>query len=149
MARRKKTSKRYVFFFFLFFIDCFYPRKLPQHCKEDGMKVEKTRVSVNVFKIRKKQRKNSRGREKWKALVRTDGGADEKIERLNPAFWLDGGRELPGTERKVVGTVLISDARCSSTPAPVSLSLSDSVAFLSSTTSNSGRFDGLFARSCH
>lgn len=32
-----------------FFIDCFYPRKLPQHCKEDGMKVEKTRVSVNVF----------------------------------------------------------------------------------------------------
>lgn len=44
---------------------------------------------------------------------------------------------------------LISAAHCSSTPAPMSLSLSDSVAFLSPSPSNSGRFDGLFARSCH
>ena len=57
------------------------------------------------FKIRKKQRRNSRSREKWKALVRTDGGADGRIERLNQAILLAGGRELPGTERKVVGTV--------------------------------------------
>lgn len=45
----KKIRQTVRLFSFFFFTDCFYPRKLPQHCREDGMKVEKTRVSVNVF----------------------------------------------------------------------------------------------------
>lgn len=88
--------------------------------EEDGRKskARKRGVAQNV--------RGGEKRENSKALVRTDGGADEKIERPNRALWLVGGRGLPGTERKVVGTVWFLLLLSTSTPC-VSLSLAHSL----------------------